>query len=368
VLLTMASEPLPAGEDWLTAARREIDERASSDRFSGVVLAARGDTVVLQEARGFADVEHRRPVALDTRFNLGSMDKMFTGVAIARLAQAGKLKFDDTIGTHLPDYPNRDAAARVTVQHLLTHTSGIGNIFGPAYETRRDGLKQVADYLSLFAAEPLRFEPGARWEYSNGGFIVLGAIVERLSGQSYYDYVRQHVFEPAGMTQTGFFLKTELPPNTAVGLTRGERRRPLAPGPPQAAAPAGPRRSNHELLPGRGSPAGGGYSTAADLHRFASALLGHRLLSKEYTDLVLTGRATTPWGRYGYGFGERVVAGTRVVGHNGGFPGVNAELHILPETREVVVVLANYDPPAATQLADFLLDRMCGVASPAPGS
>jgi CubicO group peptidase (beta-lactamase class C family) len=342
LLLSAAGGPEPATQpQWLAAVSREVAARGADDRFSGVALVAREGKTVLQEARGFADVERRAPITLDTRFNLGSMNKMFTAVAIAQLAQAGKLRFEDTIGRHLPYYPNKDAAARVTVHQLLTHTSGIGNIFGPAYEARRDALLRVADYMALFAAEPLRSEPGARFEYSNGGYIVLGAIVERVSGQSYDDYVRRHIFEPAGMTHSGALAKKELPPDTAAGITKG-------------------RQSNFEHLPGRGSPAGGGYSTAADLVRFSDALLGHRLLSGEYTDVVLAGKAPTPRGKYGYGFSERFVSGKRVVGHNGGFPGVNAELHILPETREVVVVLSNYDPPAATQLAEFIVERVAG--------
>jgi CubicO group peptidase (beta-lactamase class C family) len=359
-LLAIATMTQAAAEpEWFGAVRGEIEARASADRFSGVVLVGRGQTVALREARGFADLERRTPVVSETRFNLGSMNKMFTAVAVAQLAQAGKLKFTDTIGVHLPDYPNKDAAARVTIEQLLTHTSGMGNIFGAQYDARRDTLLRVADYLALFASEPLRFEPGARWEYSNGGYIVLGAIVERVSGESYDDYVRRHVFEPAGMGHTGSFPKTDPPPNTAVGLTRGGGMQRRAPEPGVSpVAPPGPRRSNLEHLPGRGSPAGGGYSTAEDLMRFSSALLENRLLSREYTDLVLAGKAPTPRGKYGYGFSERLVGGRRVVGHNGGFPGVNAELHILPDTGEVVVVLSNLDPPSATQLADFIVERV----------
>ena len=112
------------------------------------------------------------------------------------------------------------------------------------------------------------------------------------------------------------------------------------------------------MLPGRGSSAGGGYSTAGDLMRFAAALLAHKLLDRAHTDLVLAGKTPAPRGQYAYGFFDRVVAGQRVVGHNGGFPGVNAELHIVPATRAVVVVMSNYDPPAATELADFVVERL----------
>jgi D-alanyl-D-alanine carboxypeptidase len=354
-VLLLAATASPASEpEWPDALRRELDARASDDRFSGVLLVVRGGQVVVQEARGFADAERRVPVTLDTSFNLGSANKMFTAVAVAQLAESGKLRFTDTIARHLPDYPNHDAAARVTIHQLLTHTGGFGNFFGPGYEERRDGLLQVRDYLALFAAEPLAFEPGARWEYSNAGFIVLGAIVEKVSGLDYYEYVRRHILEPAGMSGAGFFRKTELPAAAAVGLTRRERmlNAPAAAG---AAPPSGPRRPNTDRLPARGSPAGGAYATAADLLRFANALLDHRLLGRESTQLVLEGKAATPRGKYGYGFSERTVGDRRVVGHNGGFPGVNAELHILPGTRDVVVVLSNYDPPAAAQLAEKAL-------------
>ncbi len=364
LLLATATTASAVEPEWSSAVRAELDVRAADGRFSGVLLVARGGAVALQEARGHADADGRVPVTLETSFNLGSMNKMFTAVAVAQLAQAGKLKFTDTIRQHLPDYPNADAAARVTIHQLLTHTGGIGNIFGPRYEEERDSLLTVGDYLSLFAKEPLRFEPGARWEYSNGGFIVLGAIIEKVSGQGYYDYIRQHVFAPAGMSGAAFHPKSALPPQAAVGLTRMERMPgPPGPGPGPSHQPSGPRRSNLARLPGRGSPAGGGYATAADLLRFASALLDHRLLDRETTELVLAGKVDAPRGRYGYGFGSRQVGDRPVVGHNGGFPGVNAELQILPETGDVVVVLSNYDPPAASQLADFVTERLAGIST-----
>jgi D-alanyl-D-alanine carboxypeptidase len=358
-ILTMIGLATPtiasaSGSEWLDTIRRELDARAADDRFSGVLLVACEGSVVLQEARGFGDAERRVPLTVETSFNLGSVSKMFTAVAVAQLVQAGRLRFTDTIGRHLPDYPNRDAAARVTLHQLLTHTGGLGNFFGPGYDEKRDGLLKVADYLPLFAPEPLVFEPGARWEYSNGGYVVLGAIVEKVSGLDYDEYVRRHVFEPAGMARTGFYPKAHLPAGVAVGFTRRERMAPGA-GAPGAAPPSGPRRPNTDRLPGRGSSAGGGYATAPDLLRFANALLGHRLLDRETTGPVLAGKVDTPHGKYGYGFGERSVGGKRVVGHNGGFPGVNAEVHFVPSTRDVVIVLSNFDPPAASQLAETAL-------------
>jgi CubicO group peptidase (beta-lactamase class C family) len=351
--LALSTAASASGPEWLDAARRELDARANDDRFSGVLLVAREGSVVLQEARGFADAERRVPLAVDTSFNLASASKMFTAVAVAQLAQAGRLRLTDTIGRHLPDYPNRDAAARVTLHHLLTHTGGLGNIFGPGYEEKRDSLLRVADHLPLFASEPLAFEPGARWEYSNGGYVVLGAIIEKVSGLAYDEYVRRHILEPAGMVRTGLYPKAQLPAFAAVGFTRRERMGP--PGPPPAGPPSGPRRANTDRLPARGSPAGGGYATAGDLLRFANALLGNRLLDRDTTELLLAGKVDTPWGKYGYGFGERSIGGKRVVGHNGGFPGANTEVHIVPATRDVVIVLSNYDPPAASQLAESVL-------------
>jgi len=289
------------------------------------------------------------PNKVDTKFNLGSMNKMFTAVAIAQLAERGKLAFTDPIGAHLPDYPE-EVAAIVTIHHLLTHTSGLGSYWNERFEATKARVRTVQDYLTLFIDEPLAFTPGERFQYSNAGFIVLGAIVERASGQDYFDYVREHVYAPAHMPDTDAYELDRDVPNLAVGYTHQRIDGKIEPG---------EWRNNLFLHAVKGGPAGGGYSTVEDLLHFATALRRNELLTPAFTDLVMTGRVDTdiaPGIRYGYGFADAMLKGLRVVGHNGGFPGINAHLDIYPDLGYTVVVLANYDPPIAFQVVDKVRD------------
>ncbi|HEX8186008.1 MAG TPA: serine hydrolase domain-containing protein, partial [Blastocatellia bacterium] len=312
-----------------------LDDLAKQDKFSGVVLVAKDGKPVFEKAYGLANRTKNIPINKETKFNLGSMNKMFTAVAIAQLAEAGKLSFDDTVGKRLPGYPNKDVASKVTIHHLLTHTSGLGSYWNAKFDAKKASIKSVSDYLSLFADEPLSFEPGSRFQYSNSGFIVLGAIIEKVSGQSYYDYVREHIYKPAGMKNTDAYEMTEETPNLAMGYTTEGENGPVN----------GPRRENVSSRPNKGGPAGGGYSTVEDLLRFQQALSNHKLLSQKYTDLITTGKVSMGRGKYGYGFGEFTINGTRVFGHNGGAPGIASDLSIYPELGYTSVVMTNYDPP-----------------------
>lgn len=194
-----------------------LDSLAAQDRFSGVVVLARNGTPVFQRSYGMADREAGIRNGVDTRFNVGSINKAFTAMAIRQLADAEKLALTDTLIEHLPDYPNPDVAKRVTIAQLLQHSSGIGgNIFGAPPGGTRDDLRRTADFLALFARGPLQFEPGSRRQYSNAGYIVLGAVIERLSGMSYYDYVRTRVFEPAGGPRGGFGVAGGAPGINAI--------------------------------------------------------------------------------------------------------------------------------------------------------
>ncbi|HYG12080.1 MAG TPA: serine hydrolase domain-containing protein, partial [Pyrinomonadaceae bacterium] len=267
--------------DALKEIKRRVERLAGEDRFSGVVLVGKGDRIIFRGAYGMAEKSFGVANRVDTKFNLGSMNKMFTAVAIAQLVEAGRLSFQDTLAKVLPEYPNRQVAEKVTIHHLLTHTAGLGDFFdNPEFRPYRERYVKPADYFPLFAGRPLRFEPGARFGYSNAGFVVLGAIVERVSGQSYFDYVREHIYRPAGMTESDSYELTEVVPNLAVGYARFQDD-PLG---------VDPRRSNIAFLPWRGSPAGGGYASAPDLLKFARALSTHKLLGAQMTELVTTAK------------------------------------------------------------------------------
>jgi CubicO group peptidase (beta-lactamase class C family) len=304
----------------LTAA---VDKAVADDRFSGVVMLAKDGKPLLSRAWGMADPAKGIANRPDTKFNLGSINKFFTHIAIGQLAAAGKLSPNDTIRKHLPDYPS-PVADKITIEQLLQHRSGLGDIFGPKFKSSHASLRKLSDYLPLFADAPLEFEPGSSQRYSNAGFVVLGLIIERVSGQNYYDYVRDHITRPAGMTDTASYAVDENVPNRAIGQTKRGPEGPL----PQ-------RANNTATLPARGSSAGGGYSTAPDLLRLSQALLTDKLLPKEWTDWLFTGKLDAP--------------GRRSIGVAGGSPGVNAVLEIAPPYT--LVVLSNYDPPSAEEVA-----------------
>ncbi|MGH7152209.1 MAG: serine hydrolase domain-containing protein, partial [Planctomycetota bacterium] len=180
----------------LAEIERHVAGAAARDEFSGVVLVAEGDRVLFHKAYGLAEKGFGAPNRPGTKFNLASANKMFTAVAIAQLVQAGKLRFEDRLADVLPDYPHAEAARKITIEHLLTHTAGLGPLFDrPAFD-RRKRYRTAASLLPVFAREPLLFEPGSRASYSNEGFVVLGAVIERVSGETYFDYVREHVFKP----------------------------------------------------------------------------------------------------------------------------------------------------------------------------
>ena len=270
----------------------DAQSRADAGKFSGVVLVAKDGKILLHRAWGNATETSKN--TLDTTFNIGSINKAFTRRAIEQLAAQGKLSLDDTIRKHLPDYP-LDYADRVTIRQLLEHRGGLGTLFGPAYETAPPSkLRELSDFLEVIKTEPLRFEPGTSQKYSNSGYVVLGLIIERITGQKYRDYVQKTIFDPAGMKNAGFWAKDEKVANRATGFTNG--------------------KSNYDTLPGRPSSAGGAYMTAIDLFRFLQ------------------------WMK---------VDG---IGVAGGAPGVNAMADV--DNGWTVIVMSNLDPPSAESLAE----------------
>ena len=328
----------------ITALRKSLDEAAAADRFSGAALVAKNGKTVFAHAYGLADREKKTPNTLKTRFRLGSMNKMFTAVAILQLAQRGKIDLKAPFGNYLTDYPNKVVASKVTIEQLLSHTGGMGDIFGLEYQKNRLELKALQDYVKLYGNRAAEFPPGSRWAYSNYGFLLLGVLIEKVSGQSYYDYVRDHIFKPAGMTGTASEPEDQLVADRSMGYTRFM---------------GGGLQPNTDSLPYRGTSAGGGYSTVEDLLKFATALQKHKLLNAQYTEMLTTGKVDTPMGsKYAYGFIDVMVNGTRCFGHSGGAPGMNGELKICPGPGYVIAVLANMDPPAAGRVSDFITNRL----------
>lgn len=337
--------PRLSQSDLVATLRARLENDAAADKFSGAVLLAKDGKPVFTGAYGMADRDKKIANTLDTKFRIGSMNKMFTAVSILQLVQAGKISLDDPVGKFITDYPNKDIATKVTIQQLLTHTGGTGDFFGPQFDAHRLELKTLQDYIKLYGQRAPEFPPGSKWEYSNYGFLLLGVVIERVTGKSYYDYVAENVYKPAGMTSTASLSEDQVVASRSVGYTRMD----------------GPElRPNTDTLPYRGTSAGGGYSTVEDFFRFATALTGHKLLNAQYTDLLTTGKVATPRGnKYAFGFMDD-DAGTplRHFGHGGGAPGMNGELQIFPQTGYVIVVLSNLDPPAATRISDFIINRL----------
>jgi len=331
--------------DTLAALRAELEKEAA-DTFSGAVIVAKNGKAIFAEAYGYADRGKQIKNTLDTRFRIGSMNKMFTAVATLQLVQGKKLALDEPLAKVLPKYPNHNLATKVTIHHLLTHTGGTGDIFGPEFDAHRKELRTLGDYVKLYGTRDVAFEPGARMDYSNYGFLLLGVVIEAVSKQSYYDYVARHVFKPAGMTSTSSPMEDSArEPNRSVGYMRDPK--------------GGGWQPNTDTLPMRATSAGGGDSTVKDLLAFANALTAHKLLDAEHTTLLTTGKVDMPGGdaKYAYGFMERILDGRRCVGHGGGAPGMNGQLTIC-DNGYTIVVLANLDPPAAQRVEQFVLDRL----------
>ncbi|HEY2821236.1 MAG TPA: serine hydrolase domain-containing protein [Candidatus Acidoferrum sp.] len=337
--------PRMSEHDALAAFRDNLDKETAADRFSGAALVAKNGKPIFTFASGMADREKKIPNMLTTKFRIGSMNKMFTATAVLQLAQAGKLKLTDPLGKYLTDYPNKNIATKVTVEQLLSHTGGTGDFFGPEFDKHRLELKTFDDYVKLYGTREPKYEPGSRWEYSNYGFLLLGLVVEKASGEEYYAYVREHIYKPAGMNSTDSLPEDQAVPERSVGYTKMGNSATWKP--------------NTDTLPYRGTSAGGGYSTVGDLLAFATAVQNHKLLDVAHTELLTTGHTQINEGeKYAYGFMDKTEGGVRSFGHGGGAPGMNGELRIYPASGYVIVVLANLDPPAASRAADFVGNRL----------
>ena len=338
--LSDTSQPLSEVE-MLAAIKKDLDARAAAGELSGVVWLARGDKILLKKAYGYADREAKIANTLDTKFHIASVGKMFTAVAIAQLVRAGKLSFTDTVAKVLPDYPNKEVAEKVTIHQLLTHTGGFGTFFESPGFVRGKIYRNSIEEIEVYAAEKLFSQPGTRWRYSNAGYSLLGAVVERLSGKSYLEYIRGNIFEPLGMRET-YIPAASGDQKTSVFYTQS------------ALDPLGlePYAADRQLSKAPASGFGGGFSTAPDMFKFLRAYRTGKLLGGELTQNVVEGKFNLDEKgsrRWSYGISEFVVNGETVRGHQGGS---RADMQMLWESDYTVIVLLNAIPPTVNSISN----------------
>ncbi|MHA6630015.1 serine hydrolase domain-containing protein [Pseudonocardia sichuanensis] len=317
---------------------RVVADLAADDVFAGNVLVAHRGEPVLEVSHGMADRERGVPHGPDTIYNIGSVTKLMTAVAITQLVAAGEVAFGKTLGTYLTGFP-ATAADTITVHDLLTHTAGLGNFRkDPAWlaggRSWSSPEECFAGTIDVIRREQLLFAPGTRSQYSNSGYYVLGAIVAQVSGQTYWDYMQQHVFDPAGMTASSFPVH---------GETRTDPRYAHAyadPGPDGNRADLTLQETGFAM----GGGAGGSYSTVMDLLRFARALQGDELLSPVYTQLLISGKRPSGLGNgmSTYGSMLAIINGHSRLGHSGGTDGVTANLSMYLDLDWVVAFTSNY--------------------------
>lgn len=302
------------------------DRLAERDAFAGSLLIVHRGEPLLARSWGQLDKAGSAPLSLDTPVFYGSAGKMFTAVAVLQLVEAGRIDLDAPLGQYLPDCPNADMA-RVTIRQLLQHRGGTGDshILARDEAANRARVRSIDDIIALNGDRPPAFAPGSRAEYSNFGFELLGAVVERVSGISYYDYVATHVFEPAGMEHAGFPERDRLD-GVGMGYTTYFGEEP-------ALVPA------RDILPWRGTPAGGGVASANDMLRFIEALRSGKLLSAPMLRSATTA-GETPW----YGMGFFVLRGEGVAwGHGGSSYGMSAAAWFYPDSETTFVCTATRD-------------------------
>src|SRR5437868_15281443 len=334
VLVALLTLTCSAQEENSTARMEEVVQSfVSAKQFMGSVLVARDGKVLLSHGYGYANFEWAIPNSPTTKFRLGSITKQFTAACILLLEQRGKLKIDDPVKKYMADAPA--AWDKITIYHLLTHTSGIPSFTGfPDYRSTEAVSTTPEQLIARFRDKPLEFEPGTRWNYSNSGYVLLGYLIEKISGQSYGDSVQQNIFTPLGMKDSGYDSNAAIIAHRAAGYTPGK---------------GGPENAGfvHMSIP---FSAGALYSTTEDLLRWEQGLFGGKVLKAE----SLT-KMTTPFKQdYAFGLAVSTNNGHKVIEHGGGIEGFNTQLSYYPDDKLVVAVLANLNGPFAGQIAGKL--------------
>lgn len=309
-----------------------LGKLVEKDIFSGTVLIAKDEKIIFKGAYGLASKRFNVSNRIDTKFNLGSMNKMFTAVAIAQLVEKRKLNYDDTVGKYLDaTWVHKETAEKVKIKHLLTHTSGLGSYFNEEFAKSSKLLyRNLVDYKSLIKNDKPRFEPGSNWLFSNTGMFLLGAIIQKVAKTDYFQYIRENIYEPAGMINSDCFEMDRPVPNLAIGYFKKFDGKGFY------------WRNNIFNYMLKGGPAAGGFSTVEDLLEFVQALRNNKLISRKSLELLTTSKPELKSPQYGYGFTVIKKDDELIIGHSGGFPGIRSILHIFMKSGYTYVILSNY--------------------------
>jgi CubicO group peptidase (beta-lactamase class C family) len=318
-----------AAQDLVSRMNQVVQSFVDAKQFMGSVLVAQGDKILLNIGYGFANLEWSIPDSPSTRFRLGSITKQFTAASILLLEERGKLKTDDPVKQYLPDAP--PTWDKVTIFNLLTHTSGIPSFTSfPDYRSTEAMPTTSEQLVARFRDKPLNFHPGESWEYSNSGYALLGYLIEKISGESYKDFVQENLFTPLRMKDSGYDLNAPIIERRASGYSPG---------------PNGPVNAGYIDMSIPFS-AGALYSTTGDLLRWEQGLFGGKLLSPASLK-----KMTTPFKNdYAFGLAVRVVDGHTLIEHGGGIEGFNTQMSYYPDDKLTVIVLANLNGGAPTDI------------------
>ena len=341
-----AAQTKAASDDLQLKADERLNAAVKANQFSGAVFVARDGRVLLSKGYGMANLEDETPNTPQTKFRLGSITKQFTATAIMMLQEQGKLSVQDSICKYVADCPA--VWQPITLHHLLSHTGGVPNFTSfPDYQKTMSLPTTVEALVGRFKDKPLDFQPGEKWSYSNSGYVLLGHVIEKVSGKSYEAFLQENIFTPLGMKNTGYDHNTQVLPHRAAGYM------------PQGGTMMNARYLDMTIP----FSAGALYSTVEDLYLWDQALYTEKLISKKSLDLMFTPVKNN----YGYGWGMGNQRGLKVIAHSGGIDGFVTFIARYPDVKAVVIVLCNNmraNPQAvANDLAKLALsDKMTPAA------
>ncbi len=321
----------------LSEFEKYIKKQEAGKLFSGTILIAKKDQIIHRAAYGLANFKTNKKNRPHTKINIGSLNKAFTSVCVLKLVEQGKISLADKITLYIPELSMKHAE-EITIKHLLQMTSGLGSYFEvPAFQKSYRQLKNMEAYLPIIKDLELSFKPGEGRRYSNAGYELLGILVQRVSKMNYFDFVEKHVYKVAGMKNTNAYERDQKTPNLAQGYTQYREGDFLGSELPEDQKNKFIMNVNdrHAI---KGTAAGGGFSTADDLYAFTQALNGNKLLSKELTDLIFNRFEEKPKRNSSYRVG-------------GGSVGINAMILADFAKEHTIIVLSNFDPPTASDLA-----------------